>query len=180
MYKWNKAINLTDSRDPLKMVALQLLDSLAALPFIHKAPLLDIGSGGGLPGIPIAIARPQLDVTLLDSNGKKTRFLTQAKLTLQLDNVTVTQSRIEAWQPPTPPLSITCRALATLQQIIGWTQHLLAPQSEIIAMKGQYPHQELDEIAGQDLNIDVHPVNIPGTTAQRHIVCISGFHRTIA
>ncbi len=173
--KWNKAINLTAIRDPRQMVALQLLDSLAVLPFIRRAPLLDIGSGGGLPGIPIAIARPQLDVTLLDSNGKKTRFLTQAKLTLQLDNVTVTQSRIEAWQPSKPPLDITCRALSTLQQIIGWSQHLLTPQSGIIAMKGQYPHRELDEIADQDLNIDVHPVAIPGVTAQRHIVCISGF-----
>jgi 16S rRNA (guanine527-N7)-methyltransferase len=178
--KWNKAINLTAIRDPRQMVALQLLDSLAVLPFIHKAPLLDIGSGGGLPGIPIAIARPQLDVTLLDSNGKKTRFLTQAKLTLQLDNVAVAQSRIEAWQPPSPPLSITCRALSSLQQIIDWSRHLLTPQSEIIAMKGQYPHQELDEIAGRDLNIDVHPVNIPGIIAERHIVCLSGFHRAIA
>ncbi len=176
--KWNRAINLTAIRDPRKMVALQLLDSLAVLPFIRQAPLLDIGSGGGLPGIPIAIARPQLDVTLLDSNGKKTRFLTQAKLTLQLDNVTVTQSRIEAWQPSKPPLSITCRALSTLQQIIDWTRHLLTSQSEIIAMKGQYPHQELKEIAGQDLNIDVHTVSIPGVDAERHIVCISGFHQS--
>jgi 16S rRNA (guanine527-N7)-methyltransferase len=173
--KWNKAINLTAIRDPRQMVALQLLDSLAVLPFIRQAPLLDIGSGGGLPGIPIAIARPQLDVTLLDSNGKKTRFLTQAKLTLQLDNIRVTQSRIEAWQPSKPPLSITCRALSSLQQIISWTQHLLTPGSEIIAMKGQYPHQELKEIADQDLNIDIHPLKIPGIAAQRHIICISGF-----
>ncbi|HBH35726.1 MAG TPA: 16S rRNA (guanine(527)-N(7))-methyltransferase RsmG [Gammaproteobacteria bacterium] len=175
--KWNKAINLTAIRDPRQMVALQLLDSLAVLPFIRDAPLLDIGSGGGLPGIPIAIAQPQLDVTLLDSNGKKTRFLTQAKLTLQLQNVTVAQTRIEAWQPSIPPLSITCRAFSTLQQIIDWSQHLLTPQSEIIAMKGQYPHQELDEIADQDLNIVVHPVTIPGVSAERHIVCITGFHR---
>ena len=174
--KWNKAINLTAIRDPRQMVALQLLDSLAVLPFIRRAPLLDIGSGGGLPGIPIAIGRPQLDVTLLDSNGKKTRFLTQAKLTLQLDNVTVTQSRIEAWQPSKPPLIITCRALATLQQILDWTQHLLTSGSEIIAMKGQYPHQELEEISEQNLIISVHPVAIPGVSAERHIVCISGFH----
>ncbi|MBG7601535.1 MAG: 16S rRNA (guanine(527)-N(7))-methyltransferase RsmG [Gammaproteobacteria bacterium] len=176
--KWNRAINLTAIRDPRQMVALQLLDSLAVLQFIRKAPLLDIGSGGGLPGIPIAIARPQLDVTLLDSNGKKTRFLTQAKLTLQLDNVTVTQSRIEAWQPSKPPLSITCRALATLQQILDWTQHLLTPASEIIAMKGRYPHQELEEIADQELNIDIHPLTIPGVSAERHIICIRGFHRS--
>ncbi len=176
--KWNKAVNLTAIRDPRQMVALQLLDSLAILPYIRQPPLLDIGSGGGLPGIPVAIARPQFDVTLLDSNGKKTRFLTQAKLVLQLDNVTVAQSRIEAWQPTPPPLTITCRALSSLQQIISWTQHLLTPESEIIAMKGQYPHQELQEIADQDLNIDIHPLSIPGVAAERHIVCISGFHRS--
>jgi len=158
--KWNKAVNLTAIRDPRQMVALQLLDSLALLPFTHQAPLLDIGSGGGLPGIPIAVARPQF------------------KLVLQLDNVTVAQSRIEAWQPTPPPLTITCRALSSLQQIISWTQHLLTPESEIIAMKGQYPHQELQEIADQDLNIDIHPLSIPGVAAERHIVCISGFHRS--
>ncbi len=176
--KWNKAINLTAIRDPRQMVALQLLDSLAVLPFIQQAPLLDIGSGGGLPGIPIAIAQPQRDVTLLDSIGKKTRFLTQAKLTLQLDNITVTQSRIEAWRPSLPPLSITCRALASLRQIISWTQHLLTPESEIIAMKGQYPHRELEEIAEQRLAIDIHPVAVPGISVERHIVRISGFHGT--
>ena len=174
--KWNRAINLTAIRDPRQMVALQLLDSLAVLPFIQQAPLLDIGSGGGLPGIPIAIAQPQRDVTLLDSIGKKTRFLTQAKLTLQLDNITVTQSRIEAWRPSLPPLSITCRALSSLQQIISWTQHLLTSESEIIALKGQYPHRELEEIAEQQLTIDIHTVAVPGISAERHIVRISGFH----
>lgn len=177
--KWNEAINLTAIRDPRQMVALQLLDSLAVLPFIRKAPLLDVGSGGGLPGIPIAIAQPQLDVTLLDSNGKKTRFLTQAKLTLKLDNVRVAQSRIEAWRPSPPPLSITCRALGSLQQIISWSEHLLTPKSEIIAMKGQRPAKELDEIGEMGLEVKVRPVAVPGVNAERHIVCISGFHRAI-
>jgi 16S rRNA (guanine527-N7)-methyltransferase len=176
--KWNRTINLTSIRDPRQMVALQLLDSLAVLPFIQQVPLLDIGSGGGLPGIPIAIAQPQRDVTLLDSIGKKTRFLTQAKLTLQLDNISVTQSRIEAWRPSQAPLSITCRALGSLQQIISWTQHLLTPESEIIAMKGQYPYRELEEIAEQRLAIDIHPVAVPGISVERHIVRISGFHCT--
>ncbi|MEN8214263.1 MAG: 16S rRNA (guanine(527)-N(7))-methyltransferase RsmG [Pseudomonadota bacterium] len=175
--KWNRAINLTAIRDPRQMVPLQLLDSLTLLPFIRKAPLLDIGSGGGLPGIPLAIARPGLDITLLDSNGKKSRFLTQAKATLQLQNLSVANTRVEAWQPSQPPLTITCRALGSLSQIIAWTQHLLTPESEIIAMKGQYPQRELEEIAERDLAIVVHPVTIPGITAERHIVCISGFNQ---
>lgn len=173
--KWNKAINLTAIRDPQQMVALQLLDSLAVLPYIHQAPLLDIGSGGGLPGIPIAIAQPQLDVTLLDSNGKKTSFLTQAKATLLLEHVNVVQSRIETWKPSPLPLSITCRALASLRQIIDWTQHLHSPQCEIIAMKGQLPVHELDEINDQGLDIKVHQISIPGVDAERHIVCIREF-----
>lgn len=173
--KWNRAINLTAIRDPRQMVALQLLDSLTLLPCIRQAPLLDIGSGGGLPGIPIAIARPRLGVTLLDSNGKKTRFLTQAKTSLMLDNVGVVQSRIEAWRPSQLPGSITCRALASLRQIIAWSEHLLTPQSEIIAMKGRHPARELEEIEYLGLDVEIHQVAVPGVAGQRHIVRICGF-----
>jgi 16S rRNA (guanine527-N7)-methyltransferase len=173
--KWNRAINLTAIRDPRQMVALQLLDSLTVLPCIRRAPLLDVGSGGGLPGIPLAIARPQLEITLLDGNGKKTRFLSQAKTTLMLHNVSVVQSRIEAWRPAQLPGSITCRALASLRQIIAWTEHLLTPQSEIIAMKGRHPAEELEEIRHLGLDVEIHQVAVPGVAAQRHIVRISGF-----
>jgi 16S rRNA (guanine527-N7)-methyltransferase len=175
LYKWNRAYNLTAIRDEKKAIALQLLDSLSLLPFIGEGPLLDIGSGGGLPGIPIAICRPEQPVTLLDSNGKKTRFLSQAGVELGLDNVQVVNERIEAWRPGTLPGIITSRAFASLDQILDWCRHLLTPETRLVAMKGQYPQLELDEISERNLEIEVEQVSIPGIDAQRHIVIIHGF-----
>ncbi|MEJ2315416.1 MAG: 16S rRNA (guanine(527)-N(7))-methyltransferase RsmG [Gammaproteobacteria bacterium] len=175
LYKWNRAYNLTAIRDEKKAIALQLLDSLSLLPFIGEGPLLDIGSGGGLPGIPIAICRPEQPVTLLDSNGKKTRFLSQARVELGLDNVQVVNERIEAWRPGTLPGIITSRAFASLDQILDWCRHLLTPETRLVAMKGQYPQLELDEISERNLEIEVEQVSIPGIDAQRHIVIIHGF-----
>jgi 16S rRNA (guanine527-N7)-methyltransferase len=175
LFKWNRAYNLTAIRDEKEAVALQLLDSLSILPFIGEGPLLDIGSGGGLPGIPIAICRPRQAVTLLDSNGKKTRFLNQARVELGLDNVQVVNERIEAWRPGTPPEVITSRAFASLAQILDWCRHLLTPETRLVAMKGQYPQKELDEIRDENLTIETSEVSIPGIDAQRHIVIIYGF-----
>jgi len=175
LHKWNRAYNLTAIRDEKQAIALQLLDSLSILPFIAEGPLLDIGSGGGLPGIPIAICRPEQPVTLLDSNGKKTRFLNQARLELGLDNVQVVHERIERWRPGTPPGTITSRAFASLAQILDWCRHLLMPETRLVAMKGQYPQTELDEIRKENLAIETREVAIPGIDAQRHIVIIHGF-----
>jgi 16S rRNA (guanine527-N7)-methyltransferase len=175
LYKWNKAYNLTAIRDEREAVPRQLLDSLAILPFIDEGPVLDIGSGGGLPGIPLAICRPGLRVTLLDSNSKKTRFLNQAKLELQLGNLDVVHARIENWQPDEPPRIITSRAFASLKQMLDWCAHLLTAQTRLVAMKGQYPQQELDEIDDRGLEITVQRVSIPGSAAERHIVTVSGF-----
>ena len=175
LYKWNRAYNLTAIRNEKQAIALQLLDSLAILPFIGEAPLLDIGSGGGLPGIPIAICRSEQPGTLLDSNSKKTRFLNQARLELGLDNVQVVNERIEAWRPGTPPGIITSRAFASLARILDWCRHLLTPETRLVAMKGQYPQQELDEIRDENLTIEIREVSIPGIDAQRHIVIIHGF-----
>ncbi|MDX1346028.1 MAG: 16S rRNA (guanine(527)-N(7))-methyltransferase RsmG [Sedimenticolaceae bacterium] len=175
LYKWNRAYNLTAIRDEKEAVALQLLDSLSILPFIGDGPLLDIGSGGGLPGIPIAICRPEQPTTLLDSNGKKTRFLKQARLELGLENVQVIHERIENWHPGTLPKIITSRAFASLAQILDWCRHLLTPETRLVAMKGQYPQEELDEIREENLGIETRKVAIPGIDAQRHIVIIHGF-----
>lgn len=175
LYKWNKAYNLTAIRDPKEAVSRQLLDSLSVLPFIGEGPVLDIGSGGGQPGIPIAVCRPQQPVTLLDSNGKKTRFLNQAKLELQLDNVQVVHKRIEEWQPETVPAVITSRAFASLKQMLDWCDRLLTPETVIVAMKGQYPQEELDEISDRSLEISVEKITVPGDSAERHIVTIRGF-----
>ncbi len=175
LYKWNRAYNLTAIRDEKEAIPLQLLDSLSILPFIGDGPLLDIGSGGGLPGIPIAICRPEQPITLLDSNGKKTRFLNQARLELGLENVQVVNERIEAWHPGTPPEIITSRAFARLAQILDWCGHLLTPETRLVAMKGQYPQQELEEIMEENLAVETRKVVIPGIEAQRHIVIIQGF-----
>jgi 16S rRNA (guanine527-N7)-methyltransferase len=175
LYKWNRAYNLTAIRNEKEAIPRQLLDSLSILPFINEDPLLDIGSGGGLPGIPIAICRPGQKVTLLDSNSKKTRFLNQVKLELGLDNLQVVNERIEAWQPGIPPGIITSRAFASLGQMLDWCRHLLTPGTRLVAMKGQYPQQELDEISERNLKIEVEQVSIPGIDAERHIVIIHGF-----
>lgn len=175
LYKWNRAYNLTAIRDEKAAIPLQLLDSLSILPFIGEGPLLDIGSGGGLPGIPIAICHPGQEITLLDSNGKKTRFLNQARLELDLGNVQVIHERIENWHPGTLPKIITSRAFASLAQILDWCRHLVTPETRLVAMKGQYPQQELDEIREQNLGIEVREVAIPGIDARRHIVIIDGF-----
>ena len=175
LYKWNRAYNLTAIRNEKEAIALQLLDSLSTLPFIGEGSLLDIGSGGGLPGIPIAICRPGQEVTLLDSNSKKTRFLNQARLELGLDNVHVVNARIEEWQPETPPGIITSRAFASLGQMLDWCTHLVTPGTRLLAMKGQYPQQELDEISKRNLAVEVRQVSIPGLDAQRHIVISHGF-----
>ena len=175
LYKWNRAYNLTAIRDEKAAIPLQLLDSLSILPFIGEGPLLDIGSGGGLPGIPIAICHPGQEITLLDSNGKKTRFLNQARLELGLGNVQVIHERIENWHPGTLPKIITSRAFASLAQILDWCRHLVTPETRLVAMKGQYPQQELDKIREQNLGIEVREVAIPDIDARRHIVIIDGF-----
>ncbi|MEJ2308483.1 MAG: 16S rRNA (guanine(527)-N(7))-methyltransferase RsmG [Gammaproteobacteria bacterium] len=173
--KWNRAYNLTAIRDAGEAVARHLLDSLSILRFIGEGPVLDIGSGGGLPGIPFAICRPQQAVTLLDSNSKKTRFLNQVRLELALDNLAVVHARIEAWRPGTPPRFITSRAFASLRQMLDWCAHLLTPETTIVAMKGRYPGDELDEIADRKLSVAVEKVAIPGISGERHIVSIRGF-----
>ena len=175
LYKWNRAYNLTAIRDESGAIPRQLLDSLSILPFIGDGSVLDIGSGGGLPGIPIAICRPHQQITLLDSNSKKTRFLNQARMELALDNLTVAQARIESWRPDTPPDIITSRAFASLSQILDWCAHLLGQGTVIVAMKGQYPADELEAIAGRKLDVAIERVIIPGMTGERHIVSIRGF-----
>ena len=173
--KWNRAYNLTAIRDAGEALPRHLLDSLSIMSFIDDGPVLDIGSGGGLPGVPIAICRPQLEVTLLDSNSKKTRFLNQVRLELALDNLAVVHARIETWRPDTPPRIIASRAFASLRQILDWCAHLLTPETTIVAMKGRYPGEELDEIAERKLSVAVEKVAIPGMEGERHIVSIRGF-----
>jgi len=167
--KWNKVYNLTSVRDIDDMVSRHVLDSLAILPFLSGLSLLDVGSGGGLPGIPIAIAMPELAVTLLDSNSKKTRFLQQAKAELGLDNVTVVHARIEQANLSQFDL-VTARAFSTIGDIIDLTERHCHDASRLLLMKGVYPEQELQQLAGGFRLEAIHALKVPGSDGQRHLV----------
>lgn len=168
--KWNRTYSLTALRDPKLAVSHHLLDSLAILPYVNVSTLLDVGSGGGQPGIPLAIARPELAVTLLDSNSKKTAFLQQAVIELGLKNVQVVTARVEEFKPAAPFAAITSRAFAELADFVGLTRHLLAPGGEWLAMKGQRPVAEMNKLpAGVSVKA-VHRLVVPGVDGERHLV----------
>jgi 16S rRNA (guanine527-N7)-methyltransferase len=168
--KWNKAYNLTAIRKLDDMVSLHLLDSLAVLPYIEGSRVVDIGTGAGLPGIPLAIARPGTAFTLLDSNAKKTRFVQQAVLELKLKNVDVHLGRVENYHPEIRFTTVLTRAFAALPDIINFTTHLLDKDGILLAMKGQKPDMELARIAAKATLI---PVFIPGIEAERCLVKIN-------
>ncbi|WP_165857164.1 16S rRNA (guanine(527)-N(7))-methyltransferase RsmG [Marinobacter sp. JSM 1782161] len=178
LQKWNRAYNLTAVREPHEMVSRQLLDSLAILPYIKSEHLLDVGAGGGLPGIPLAIVCPGRQFTLLDSNSKKTRFLTQCVLELGLDNVTVIHARAEDFQPGQGFEQITSRAFTALENLVAWCGHLLAPDGHFLAMKGQYPTEELEAMPADwrlDRNVELA---IPGCEGARHLLIIDRVRTT--
>ena len=167
--KWNKVYNLTSVRVIDEMVSRHLLDSLAILPYLSGYSLLDVGSGGGLPGIPLSIARPDLAVTLLDSNSKKTRFLQQVKAELKLTNVTVVHARIEQADLPQFEM-VTARAFSTIGDIIDLTGRHCHDAGKLLLMKGVYPESELKALgSGFSLN-DIHVLDVPGSDGQRHLV----------
>jgi 16S rRNA (guanine527-N7)-methyltransferase len=168
LVKWNKVHNLTAVRDINEMITLHLLDSLVMLPHIQEGSLLDVGSGAGLPGIPLALVRPDLKITLLDSNHKKSTFQRQAKAELGLDNLQVVCSRVEAFQPEQKFEQIVSRAFSDLAEFVRLTSHLLADQGRWLAMKGVYPYDEIAQL--HDIAVDVVPLAVPGLEAQRHLV----------
>lgn len=141
--KWNLTYNLTAVRDLENMVYKHVLDSLAILPWLKGLNILDVGTGAGLPGIPLAIARPDLQFTLLDSNGKKTRFLNEIKHQLNLNNLKIAQIRAENYHPEQAFDTVVSRAFSSLEQMLYWTQHLIASDGIWLAMKGRYPESEL-------------------------------------
>lgn len=170
--KWNRVYNLTAVRDAERMVSHHLLDSLAAVPHFHAEAVLDVGSGGGLPGIPLAIARPELQVTLIDSIAKKTAFLLQAKAELGLENVKVVTGRVEDFRPEAPFDAITSRAFSDLKEFVTLTRHLLKPAGRWLAMKGLLPHEEIGVLppwAKVSANIELR---IPGLDASRHLIVL--------
>jgi 16S rRNA (guanine527-N7)-methyltransferase len=168
--KWNKVHNLTAVRDPEEMVKLHLLDSLAVLPHIRSGNLLDVGSGAGLPGIPIALARPELKVTVLDSSHKKATFLRQAKGELGLNNLDVVCARVEEYQPEQKFDQVISRAFSDIAEFVKLTAHLRSADGMWLAMKGIYPYDELAQL--KDLSVEVVPLTVSGLDAQRHLVIL--------
>lgn len=173
LLKWNKAYNLTAVKDPLEMVSRHLLDSLSLTPFLPYRRLIDVGTGPGLPGIPLAIFFPEKSFTLLDSNGKRTRFLQQVKLQLGLDNVEILHCRTEQHRPEVPYEGVLSRAFASITDMLDWTGHLCAPEGRFLAMKGQYPQAEIDQLAEGYRVEKIEILQVPGSDAERHLVIIA-------
>lgn len=172
LIKWNKAYNLTAVRNPDEMVSRHLLDSLSVIPFIEDGRWLDVGSGGGMPGIPLAIMYPQMSVSLLDSNGKKTRFQTQVKLELKLENLQVIHSRAEAYQPEVPFTGIISRAFSSLEDFTGWTRHMGDTDTRWLAMKGLHPADELVALPADFYLDSAQALTVPGCQGQRHLLIL--------
>lgn len=170
--KWNKAYNLTAVRDRAAMLNRHLFDSLSVAPYITSRRLLDVGAGAGLPSIPLAILWPDRQITALDSNGKKTRFMQQVKAELHLDNLTVVQSRVQSFRPPVLFEGITARAYATLAEIVNSSGHLLAQAGTIWAMKAFIDPDELSALPKPYKVSACLPLRVPGADAERHLVVI--------
>ena len=173
LYKWNRTYSLTALRDEHKAVSHHLLDSLAILPFVPSSgSLLDVGSGGGMPGIPLAIARPDLALTLLDSNSKKTAFLQQAAIELALPNIAVHCGRVEQYHLASGFTAITSRAFAELADFVGLSAHLLTDGGVWLAMKGLWPHEEIARLPASVRVEAVHRLQLPGLADERHLVVL--------
>ena len=170
LLKWNKIYNLTALRDPQQAISHHLLDSLVILPHIGAGNLLDVGSGGGLPGIPLAIARPELAVTMVDTVQKKATFLQQAAIELGLKNVAVHHARVEEMSGQYAQIS--SRAFAELALFVSLTRHLLAPGGRWLAMKGVRPDVEINALPA-DIQVEaVIPLTVPGLAAERHLIIL--------
>lgn len=169
LHKWNGAYNLTAVRDPQGMLVRHLLDSLTVLPLV-SGRVLDVGAGAGLPGIVLAIAKPALAVTVLDSNGKKARFMRHATRVLGLPNVEVEEARVEALEPADGYDCITSRAFASLADFFAATAHLLAPGGQWLAMKGKLEGSELAAVAGNVQIREIRRLQVPGLAEDRHVV----------
>ncbi|MBI3052510.1 MAG: 16S rRNA (guanine(527)-N(7))-methyltransferase RsmG [Betaproteobacteria bacterium] len=171
--KWNRVHNLTAVRVSTRMVSDHLLDCLAVVPHLDARTILDVGSGAGLPGIPLALVWPQARVTLLDSNHKKAAFLRQATIELGLSNTEVVCERVETWQPQREFELVISRAVSDLSEFLKLAGRLCAADGIVAAMKGLYPHEELAQLPGGFKLRGVVPLQVPGMRAERHLVLLS-------
>jgi 16S rRNA (guanine527-N7)-methyltransferase len=173
MFKWNSVYNLTSLRDPMQMVTHHLLDSLAAVPaFADAKNVLDVGSGGGLPGIVLAVVRPDMKVSMIDTVHKKTAFLTQVKAQLGLANVSIHTMKVQELAVSDKFDVITSRAFADLSDFVNWSSHLLAEQGRYIALKGTAPQDEQERVPAEWKVTKVEPLQVPRLGAERHLVFI--------
>ena len=170
--KWNSVFNLTAIRDPNRMVSRQLLDSLSVLPYLKGPRVLDVGTGPGLPGVPLAVAQPDLDFVLLDSNGKKTRFVQQACVELGLNNIDVVRCRIEEFHPVHQFDTVTSRAFTALPRMYALTARLIAAGGHLLEMRGKVPPEEIEQLSHGEKPIEVIPLRFPGSDGERHAVLI--------
>lgn len=170
LVKWNQAYNLSGIKEPQAMLRLHLLDSLSILPYIRGKKILDVGTGAGIPGLLLAICLPQSRFSLLDSNGKKMRFVYQSVVKLKLENVDIVQQRVESYQSQEAFDTVLSRAFSTLKQFIEQSQHLLATRGRLLAMKGQYPEQEIAEMPTTFRVLALHELSLPGEPGSRHLL----------
>lgn len=170
---WNRSYNLTGIREPGKMLTHHLLDSLSLLPYINGNRCLDVGTGAGLPGFILALARPEQHWVLLDSNAKKIRFLNQLLLELKPDNVELAHTRLADYRPAEFFSTVCARAFTSLFQFHQQTRHLLIPGGILLAMKGKHHRKETDELEVAHVHYKIHQLNVPGLDARRHVIVIS-------
>lgn len=171
--KWNRHYNLTAIDSPQDRVTLHLLDSLSVQAYLRGQRFIDVGTGAGLPGIPLAIVMPEAHFTLLDASAKRTRFLLQVKASLGLDNVAVVHARVEDYRPETAFDGVISRAFSALPVMLESCQHLLTDTGRFYAMKGQYPEKELRQMAKGFMVEACQPLRIPGTDVERHLLIIA-------
>jgi 16S rRNA (guanine527-N7)-methyltransferase len=172
LHKWNQIHNLTSVRNPIKMISRHIIDSLTITPYLQGPNIIDIGTGAGLPGIPLALTLPQYHFTLLDSNGKKTRFLTHVLQTLAISNIEIIASRVEKYQPTLGFNSLVSRAFSHLNDFLIKTRHLCDEKGIFLAMKGQYPAEEIKELDHHFKLIETKSLQIAGLDEKRHLLII--------
>jgi 16S rRNA (guanine527-N7)-methyltransferase len=170
LHKWNKAYNLTSVRDPDAMLVKHILDSLVVSPHLHGERFIDVGTGPGLPGLPLAIINPDKQFVLLDSLGKRINFIRQVIQELGLTNVTPVKSRVEEYQPEVGFDAVLSRAFASLEDMLNWCHHLPSPEGSFLALKGQYPEQELAQLPDSIRLVATHKLVVPELEGERHLL----------
>ncbi|MDC0610920.1 16S rRNA (guanine(527)-N(7))-methyltransferase RsmG [Vibrio sp.] len=172
--KWNKAYNLTSVRDPMEMLVRHIMDSIVVSPFVSGHKFIDVGTGPGLPGIPLAIMNPDKEFHLLDSLGKRIRFIKQVLHELKIHNVTTLQYRVEEYQPEEKYDAVISRAFASMTDMVNWCEHLPKDDSGVfLALKGQMPNDEITQLPDWCSVTDIKPLAVPELKGERHLVILS-------